>query len=366
MIIKSIELSNFRNYENLHINFDHGTNILYGDNAQGKTNILEAAYLSGTTKSHKGSKDKEMIRFEGDESHIRTIVSKNDKDYQIDMHLRKVGSKGVAINKIPIKRASELFGILNIVFFSPEDLNIIKNGPAERRRFIDTELCQLDKLYLSDLSKYNKTLIQRNKLLKDINYKPELRETLPIWDMQLIEYGRNIIKKRKEFIEELNNIIGEIHHKISGGKEQLILKYEPSIDDIFFEDEILKVRQKDLKLCQTTVGPHRDDMLFSVNGIDIRKYGSQGQQRTSALSLKLSEIDLVRKSINNTPVLLLDDVLSELDSNRQNYLLNSISDIQTIITCTGLEEFVKNRFQINKIFQVINGEVFEKESVTDI
>lgn len=366
MIIKSIELSNFRNYENLHINFDYGTNILYGDNAQGKTNILEAAYLSGTTKSHKGSKDKEMIRFEGDESHIRTIVSKNDKDYQIDMHLRKVGSKGVAINKIPIKRASELFGILNIVFFSPEDLNIIKNGPAERRRFIDTELCQLDKLYLSDLSKYNKTLVQRNKLLKDINYKPELRETLPIWDMQLIEYGRNIIKKRKEFIEELNNIIGEIHHKISGGKEQLILKYEPSIDDIFFEDEILKVRQKDLKLCQTTVGPHRDDMLFSVNGIDIRKYGSQGQQRTSALSLKLSEIDLVRKSINNTPVLLLDDVLSELDSNRQNYLLNSISDIQTIITCTGLEEFVKNRFQINKIFQVINGEVFEKESVTDI
>ena len=366
MIIKSIELSNFRNYENLHINFDYGTNILYGDNAQGKTNILEAAYLSGTTKSHKGSKDKEMIRFEGDESHIRTIVSKNNKDYQIDMHLRKVGSKGVAINKIPIKKASELFGILNIVFFSPEDLNIIKNGPAERRRFIDTELCQLDKLYLSDLSKYNKTLIQRNKLLKDINYKPELRETLPIWDMQLIEYGRNIIKKRKEFIEELNNIIGEIHHKISGGKEQLILKYEPSIDDIFFEDEILKVRQKDLKLCQTTVGPHRDDMLFSVNGIDIRKYGSRGQQRTSALSLKLSEIDLVRKSINNTPVLLLDDVLSELDSNRQNYLLNSISDIQTIITCTGLEEFVKNRFQINKIFQVINGEVFEKESVTDI
>ena len=366
MIIKSIELSNFRNYEKLDINFDSGTNILYGDNAQGKTNILEAAYLSGTTKSHKGSKDKEMIRFDGEEAHIRTIVDRNGKEYQIDMHLRKRGSKGVAINKIPIKKATELFGILNIVFFSPEDLNIIKNGPAERRRFIDTELCQLDKLYLSDLSKYNKTLIQRNKLLKDINYKPELRETLPIWDMQLIEYGRNIIKKRKEFIEELNNIIGEIHHKISGGKEQLILKYEPSIDDIFFEDEILKVRQKDLKLCQTTVGPHRDDMLFSVNGIDIRKYGSQGQQRTSALSLKLSEIDLVRKSINNTPVLLLDDVLSELDSNRQNYLLNSISDIQTIITCTGLEEFVKNRFQINKIFQVINGEVFEKESVTDI
>ena len=360
MIIKSIELSNFRNYENLEIHFDHGTNILYGDNAQGKTNILEAAFLSGSTKSHKGSKDKEMIRFDCEEAHIRTVVEKNEKEYQIDMHLRTRGSKGVAVNKIPIKRASELFGILNIVFFSPEDLNIIKNGPAERRRFLDAELCQLDKLYLSDLTKYNKILNQRNKLLKDIYYRPDLMETLSVWDEQLLETGKRIIKRRKVFIEELNEIIGQIHSNISGGKEHLILKYEPNIDDIFFADELLKAKQKDLKLCQTTVGPHRDDMLFSVNDIDIRKYGSQGQQRTSALSLKLAEIEIVKNSIHNTPVLLLDDVLSELDSNRQNYLLNSISDIQTIITCTGLEEFVRNRFHINKVFQVINGEVFEK------
>jgi len=360
MIIKSIELNNFRNYENLEIHFDNGTNILYGDNAQGKTNILEAAFLSGTTKSHKGSKDKEMIRFDCEESHIRTVVEKNEKEYQIDMHLKSRGSKGVAVNKIPIKKASELFGILNIVFFSPEDLNIIKNGPSERRRFIDSELCQLDKLYLSDLTKYNKILNQRNKLLKDIYYRPDLMETLSVWDEQLLETGKRIIKRRKIFIEELNDIIGTIHSNISGGKEHLILKYEPNIDDIFFADELLKAKQKDLKLCQTTVGPHRDDMLFSVNEIDIRKYGSQGQQRTSALSLKLAEIEIVKKSIHNTPVLLLDDVLSELDSNRQNYLLNSISDIQTIITCTGLEEFVRNRFHINKVFQVINGEVFEK------
>ena len=366
MIIKSIELSDFRNYGKLDIHFDEGTNILYGDNAQGKTNILEAAYLSGTTKSHKGSKDKEMIKFDKNESHIRTIVSKNDKEYQIDMHLRRNGSKGVAINKMPIKKASELFGILNIVFFSPEDLNIIKNGPAERRRFIDLELCQLDKIYLSDLGKYNKILVQRNRLLKDICYKPDLIETLPVWDEQLLEYGRSIIKKRREFINGLNEIIREIHYKISGGKENLILSYEPSIDDIFFEDELLKARNKDLKLCQTTVGPHRDDMLFYIDNVDIRKYGSQGQQRTSALSLKLSEIDLVKKNINNTPVLLLDDVLSELDSNRQNYLLNSISDIQTIITCTGLEEFVKNRFQVNKIFQVVSGQIFEKKSIEEI
>lgn len=366
MIIKSIQLSNFRNYETLDITFDKGTNILYGDNAQGKTNILEAAYMSGTTKSHKGTKDKEMIRFEQDEAHIRTIVCKNNKDYQIDMHLRKHKSKGVAINQIPIKKAGDLFGILNIVFFSPEDLNIIKNGPSERRRFMDLELCQLDKIYMSDLAHYNKTLAQRNHLLKDIRFRPDLEDTLSMWDMQLLTYGKNIIRKRKQFVDELNDIIGDIHFKISGGRERLILKYEPNIDEIFFEDELNNARQKDLKLAQTTVGPHRDDMLFSIDGIDIRKYGSQGQQRTSALSLKLSEIDLVKKIINNTPVLLLDDVLSELDSNRQNYLLNSIENIQTIITCTGVDEFVKNRFHINKVFQVISGEVFEKGSLEEV
>ena len=259
-----------------------------------------------------------------------------------------------------------MFGILNIVFFSPEDLNIIKNGPAERRRFIDLELCQLDKLYLSDLSSFNKVLNQRNKLLKDISFRPDLVDTLPVWDMQLLEYGTRIIRKRKKFVEELNEIISEIHSRISGGREHLVLKYEPNITADLFSDELLRAQNRDLKLCQTTTGPHRDDMLFSVDNVDIRKFGSQGQQRTSALSLKLSEIDLVRRSIHDTPVLLLDDVLSELDSNRQNYLLNSIAKIQTVITCTGLEEFVKNRFCINKIFQVINGNVYEKESVEEI
>ena len=163
MILKSIELKNFRNYEDLDLKFDSGTNILFGDNAQGKTNILEAAYVSGTTKSHKGSRDKDMIRFGEDESHIRTIVEKQGKEYQLDIHLKKNRSKGIAINKVPIKKASELFGILNMVFFSPEDLNIIKNGPSERRRFLDAEICQLDKIYLSDLTRYNKILMQRNR-----------------------------------------------------------------------------------------------------------------------------------------------------------------------------------------------------------
>lgn len=360
MNIRSIELKNFRNYENLEISFDEGTNILFGDNAQGKTNILEAAYMSGTTKSHKGSRDREIIRFGEEEAHLKTVVVRGGREYQIDMHLKKNRAKGIAIDKIPIKKASELFGILNIVFFSPEDLNIIKNGPAERRRFLDSELCQLDRIYLADLTNYNKILAQRNKLLKDMIYRPSLSDTLPVWDMQLIETGKKIIRRRKQFVDELREIVSDIHYRISGGKEELFLKYEPNIDDIFFEDELSRAKEKDKKLCQTSVGPHRDDLLFSIGDVDIRKYGSQGQQRTSALSLKLSEIELVRKSISDTPVLLLDDVLSELDSSRQNYLLNNISDTQTIITCTGLDEFVRNRFTVNRVFEVIAGHVYER------
>ena len=359
MIIKSIELRNFRNYENLDIHLDEGTNILYGDNAQGKTNILEAAYLSGTTKSHKGSRDKEMIRFGEKESHIRTVVQKKEKEYQIDMHLRKSGSKGVAVNKIPIKKASELFGILNIVFFSPEDLNIIKNGPSERRRFMDMELSQLDKIYLSNLVNYNKVLNQRNKLLKDIAFSPseQLMQTLDIWDMQLVKYGSLIIKGRKSFIEKINTIISDIHSKLTGGIENIKVCYVPDVDVNDFEEEVKNSRQKDIKYKATSKGPHKDDLIFLVNDNDVRKYGSQGQQRTAALSLKLSEIELVKLVIKDTPVLLLDDVLSELDSNRQNFLINSIGDIQTIVTCTGLEEFINNRMNINKIFKVTDGHV---------
>ena len=357
MIIKSIELKNFRNYEELNLNLDGGTNILYGDNAQGKTNILESIYVSGTTKSHKGSRDKEMIRFGENEAHIRTMVEKNQMSYQIDMHLKKNRSKGIAINGVPIRKASELFGVLNMVFFSPEDLNIIKNGPSERRRFLDSEICQLDKIYLSDLTKYNKVLNQRNKLLKDMVFHPDLENTLSVWDMQLISYGRRIISRRRRFVEELNEIVRGIHESISGGREQLTLTYEPDIEEAFFEDELNRAKEKDRKYCSTSVGPHRDDISFFIGDIDIRKFGSQGQQRTSALSLKLSEIELVKRCIHDTPVLLLDDVLSELDSNRQNYLLNSIHDIQTVITCTGLEEFVNNRFEINRVFKVSAGTV---------
>ena len=373
MIIKSLELQNFRNYDSLSMTFDSGTNILYGDNAQGKTNILEAIYLSATTKSHKGSKDKDVVNFQADEAHIRTYVEKDGLENRVDMHLRKSKSKGIAINGQKIKKAADLLGLLNVVFFSPEDLSIIKNGPAERRRFVDMELSQLDSFYLYNLNNYNKIVNQRNKLLKDLYFQPGLRETLSIWDSQLVSYGSKIIERRISFVKQLNEIIYDIHKKLSGGREELEIIYEPDVSMEDYERSLALSQERDMKLKMTSTGPHRDDFSFMVrkvnlddevapkaDAIDIRKFGSQGQQRTAALSLKLAEIELVKKLTKDTPLLLLDDVLSELDSNRQNYLLNSIGGIQTIITCTGLEEFVNNRFEINRIFKVSNATVTQE------
>ena len=357
MIIKKLELKDYRNYESLNIEFNEGTNILYGDNAQGKTNILEAIYVVATTKSHKASKDMDIINFKKEEAHIRTYIEKDDVQTRIDMHLRKNKTKGIAIDGQKIKKAADLLGLCNVVFFSPEDLCIIKNGPAERRRFVDMELCQLDSFYLYNLNHYNKIVNQRNKLLKDMYMNPELKDTLNIWDSQLVSFGSKIIERRKSFVEQLNDIIYEIHEKLSGGKEKIHISYEPDVTIESFEAKLFQNQERDIKLKMTSVGPHRDDIAFLNSDIDIRKFGSQGQQRTVALSLKLAELELVKKISKDTPILLLDDVLSELDSNRQNYLLNSIGDIQTIITCTGLEEFVNNRFEINKIFKVENGVV---------
>jgi DNA replication and repair protein RecF len=273
------------------------------------------------------------------------------------MHLRKNKTKGIAIDGIPIKKASELFGIIHFVFFSPEDLSIIKNGPSERRRFMDAELCQLDKVYLYNLSNYNKIVLQRNKLLKELYYRPDYQEVLEVLDLQLVQYGTKIIERRRIFVKELNEIIQKIHGQLSGGQESILLEYEANTDAQSFEKLLFSNRERDIRQKTTSTGPHRDDLSFVVNGIDIRRFGSQGQQRTAALSLKLSEIELVKRTVNDTPILLLDDVLSELDSSRQNYLLNSIQNIQTLITCTGLDEFINHRFSLNKIYKVTEGNV---------
>lgn len=357
MIVKSLDLQNYRNYPLLHMTFSEDTNILFGDNAQGKTNILEAMYLAATTRSHRGSKDKEMIRFECEEAHIKMIVTKKDIDYRIDMHLKKNKTKGIAINGLPIKKAVDLFGITNIVLFSPEDLDIIKNGPSERRRFMDMELSQLDKLYVYNLMQYHKVLTQRNHLLKDIYYDNSLKDTLDVWNEQLIRYGMKVIEGRQRFLEQSEKLVRDIHSRLTGGKEQLSIQYVASADASHFKELVNQSEDKDIRFGTTSYGPHKDDIIFYINGNDVRHYGSQGQQRTVALSLKLSEIEFIRQITKDSPVLLLDDVLSELDSSRQNFLINSIGDIQTIITCTGVEEFVNNRKHINTIYQIVNGSV---------
>ena len=359
MIVKSIKLKNYRNYESLHFTFDDKVNILYGDNAQGKTNILEALYLIGTTKSHRKSKDRDLIKFGYEESHIEIVVLKKDTEYVIDMHLKKNSPKGIAINKVPIRKAGELFGMIYFVFFSPEDLNIIKDAPSARRRFMDLELSQLDKVYLSNLSNYNRIINQRNHLLKDINIQKNLLETLDIWDMQLVEYGNRIMKEREKFIYEVNKTIYHIHKKLTNGREEISIVYDKNIGNSSLEETLKRNRTRDIRMKSTSSGPHRDDLYFKIGEMDVRQFGSQGQQRTAALSLKLSEIKLVKELTGDTPVLLLDDVLSELDKHRQNYLLESIRDVQTMITCTGLDEFVNHRFSMNKIFYVEDGRVVE-------
>ena len=359
MIIQSIKLKNFRNYENLVLGLDPGTNIFYGENAQGKTNLLEAVYVCGTTKSHRGSRDSEMIRFGQEESHICMQIIRKDIPVRIDMHIKKNKKKGIAINGVPIKKAGDLIGLGNFVFFSPEDLNIIKNGPAERRRFMDMELCQLSSLYVQSLSSYSHVLMQRNKLLKDIYFHPELKETLDIWDIQLVNYAGPVISMRKKFAEQINGIAASIHEKLSGGKEKLSVSYEMNVTKDEFPLSLAANRDRDLLLKTTNVGPHRDDLMIRVNDIDVRRFGSQGQQRTAALSLKLAEIELSRMASGDVPVLLLDDVLSELDKYRQHFLLDSIDQIQTLITCTGVEDFTANKFTIDRLFNVSNGIVRE-------
>lgn len=357
MYVESLELKNFRNYDRISLTFDQGTNVLYGDNAQGKTNLLEAIYVCGTTKSHKSSRDGELIRFGEEEAHMRLFFNKDGISHKIDMHLRKNGKKGVAIDGMPIRRAGDLFGMMNLVFFSPEDLNIIKHGPKERRRFLDSELCQLDKMYYSELAQYNRILLQRNALLKDIPFSRSLIPTLDVWDEQLAASGIHLIRERRKFTDDLNRIVEGIHENLTSGREKIEIVYEPNAGEEDIGDSLRQSRDRDLKLKTTSVGPHRDDLRVLVNGIDIRHYGSQGQQRSAALSMKLSEIYLVRQVIKDSPILLLDDVLSELDSSRQKMLLQNMHQIQTFITCTGMDELIENNFTLDKVFHVVNGTV---------
>lgn len=361
MIVESVELNNYRNFDSARVEFSPGINLFFGDNAQGKTNLLESIYVSGTSRSHRGSRDRDLIRFGQQEAHIRLFFRDTDLKHRLDVHLKKNKNKGIAVDGVPMRRSGELLGMMHIVFFSPEDMSIIKSGPAGRRRFLDMEISQLDKGYLTQLIAYNKLLNERNNLLKQIAHRPELLDTLDGWDAQLLETGIFLIEKREEFVDFIDAMMREIHGRITGGREKIRVEYEKSTEAEAFRESLYARRNKDIFTGSTSVGPHRDDLRFFVDAVDIRKFGSQGQQRTAALSLKLSEIRLIEQISGDKPILLLDDVLSELDANRQSWLLESIKDIQTLISCTGLDDFVNRRINIDRVFRVKNGIVTEEK-----
>lgn len=341
MFIKKIKLKNYRNYDDLDVLLEKGVNIVYGKNATGKTNFLESIYITSSTKSYKNSNDKEIIKFDKEEAHIKEQIFINDKENIIDIHLKKNSNKGIAVNGKKINKISEYLGFVNVVIFAPDDLSIIKGGPISRRKFLDFYICQIDKIYTYNLSRYNKILNQRNKLLKEIkinDYKKSLIETIDIYDEELVKYGKEIIKRRTKIIEELEKKIYDIHYFISDTKEKIKTIYEKNVEENEFLERLKKNRDLDLKFLTTTVGPQRDDIKFIIEESDIRKYGSQGQQRTAALSVKLAELDSIKEKKEETPILLLDDVFSELDETRQKLLIKNLKDIQTIITSTGLPE----------------------------
>ena len=359
MKVNSLDLLNYRNYEQLHMEPDAGINLIFGDNAQGKTNVLEAIYQCAASHSHRGAKDRDVIRFGEQEAHIRLVMEKGGTAGKIDLHLRKDKNRGIALDGIPIRKASELLGRLHAVFFSPEDLKIIKNSPLERRRFLDSELCQLSPLYTAALINYNKALLQRGELLKSLASGRGDEALLEVWDSQLVHYGAEVIRERQIFTENLQEIVAPLHYRLSGGREELKVVYAPSSDAEHFAEKLFLAGDIDRHQCITSVGPHRDEMEFYIGGRDVKRFGSQGQQRTAALSLKLAEIELVKQRLKDTPILLLDDVLSELDANRQEVLLMSLDRVQTFLTCTGLDDFVTNCLQAGRRYCVTEGKMKE-------
>ena len=359
MYIEELELKNFRNYRELKVSFNKNVNIFLGKNAQGKTNLLEGIYLNAMAKSFKTNHDKELIRFGEEYCVVRSKAFAGDDEEITEIIIDKNGKKGIKIDGVKVKRTSELLERLYIIVFSPEDLKIVKDEPEKRRRFIDRELCQIKPGYLSDLTDYRRILKQRNAYLKqpDINM-----DMMDVWDQSLAEYGSRIIKRRKEFIENIDVISRDIHSRISGGIETLELKYEPNVYfdesmDVQFYELLCGRRDDDIAMRTTGCGPHKDDLKISADGIDLRKFGSQGQQRTAALSLKLSEIKLIEQETGEKPILLLDDVLSELDNDRQTYLINSLGENQMFITTTDIIGSVAKSLPEGKIFTITQGRV---------
>ena len=361
MYVKYLQLVNFRNFNRSVIELNKGTNVFVGDNAQGKTNILEAIYYCSLAKSHRTNRDKELINWNGTEAYIKLYVCKTRLDKKIEIKIFKEGKKGVNINSIKVQKMSELIGSFNVIMFSPEDLNIVKDSPSYRRRFLDIELCKLSRRYYHSLTQYKKVLNERNLTIKKWNTNTDIIE---VYDKQLSEFGAIIIKDRINYIEKLNQKGKIIHSDITSKSEVIDIKYLTPIKELDNIQENLytllcKNRKRDIETKTTSIGPHRDDFSIEINGVDARIFGSQGQQRTSVLTIKFGALAIIKELTGEYPVLLLDDVLSELDTKRQEYILNSISEVQTLITCTGINDIKKYLKPDNKIFEVTSGKLKE-------
>ena len=350
MYIKKINLKNFRNYKEQEINLEKGINLFYGNNAQGKTNILESIFICSLGKSFRTRKDNELILFNEKETSIEIEYEKIDRSGKIKYIIGK--EKNIFVNNLKIKKMSELLGNINIVIFSPEDINIIKEGPSTRRKFLNILISQIRPNYIYTYNLYMKTLEQRNMYLKNINIENKNDQLLDIYDEKLAEYAKTINNYRNEFINKIKEKIQEIHKRITKEKEEIKIKY---ISDCFEKEKYLKIlkenRKTDILKGYTGAGIHRDDIYFFINGKKIDVFGSQGQQRTSILSLKLAELEIIKEEIGENPILLLDDFMSELDSQRRMNFLKNIKDTQIIITCTDdieIENVNISKYQVKE------------------
>ena len=377
MYLEDIALQNFRNYESLELSFSPSINVLIGENAQGKTNLIESIYFLAMSRSHRTSKDRELIRWESDFAKVKGELNKKSHSVPMEIILSKRG-KNAKLNHLEQKKLSNYIGQLNVILFAPEDLSLVKGSPSIRRKFIDMELGQMNKIYLHHLVQYQQILKQRNQFLKQAKHSPKFDQIyLDVLTEQLAAEGAEVLFYRFKFVNQLNAWAQQVQIDISNGKEHLKITYkalpditdELSIEEIFnrLKELYKSAQQQEIDQGTTTLGPHRDDLIFYVNGKNVQRYGSQGQQRTTALSLKLAEIELMNEITGEYPILLLDDVLSELDDSRQTHLLSSIQNkVQTFITTTSLDGVQMELLNHPLIFYVDEGTIINKENEEEI
>lgn len=365
MIVKSIRVNNYRNLEYQTVNLQKGLNVFCGLNAQGKTNFLECLVLSSLGKSPRTDRDKDLINWDKDWATVRTEFSSASTDGVIEIKLSKTEKKRVAVNGLPIVKIGELLGWINVIYFSPEEIKVIREGPDARRRFMDIDLCQTDKNYLYTLGRYNRILSQRNNLLKSDGKNKDIGEMLSIWDRQLAKEGAKLYLKRRDFVEKISPIAAQVHQKLTDGREEMTVVYQTETEgdnaaqaESWLTQKLADTLEKQVRLGFTTNGVHRDDIKFTVNGVDIRKFGSQGQQRTAALALKIAEAKLIRQLTGEYPILLLDDVFSEIDACRSKQLLSYTAEIQTVLTATEFDETLADGVSFTK-YQVKNGRIYK-------